>query len=216
VVADVRQSGLDRPPMPEIFFPLGQAPGSEGAGASMAQSMTLVVRAAADDPNGLTESIRRAVREIDPGLPIFRIQTLQTVITQSVADRRLNGMLLGSFATLAVGLAALGLYGVLSYAVAQRTRELGIRLALGAQKRDLFRLVIGGGMKLAGIGVAIGLIAALGLTQLLKSLLYGVAPSDPFTFGAVIVLLGAVALLANYVPARRAAKVDPMEALRYE
>jgi putative ABC transport system permease protein len=216
VVADVRQSGLDRPPMPEIYFPVAQAPGSEGVGASMAQSMTLVVRAAADDPNGLTESIRRAVREIDPGLPLFRIQTLETVITESVADRRLNGVLLGSFAALAVGLAALGLYGVLSYAVAQRTRELGVRLALGAQKNDLFRLVVGGGMKLAAVGVAIGLIAALALTRFLASLLYGVAPSDPFTFGAVVVLLGVVAFLANYIPARRAAAVDPMVALRYE
>ena len=216
VVADVRQSGLDRPPMPEIYFPVGQAPGSEGVGSSMAQSMTIVVRAAADDPNGLTESIRRAVREIDPALPLFRIQTLQTVITQSVAHRRLNGILLGSFAALAVGLAALGLYGVLSYAVAQRTRELGVRLALGAQKSDLFRLVVGGGMKLAAMGVAIGFIAALGLTRLLNSLLYGVTPSDPFTFGSVILLLGVVALLANYIPARRATKVDPMVALRYE
>jgi putative ABC transport system permease protein len=216
VVADVRQSGLDRPPMPEIYFPVGQAPGSEGLGASMAQSMTLVVRAAADDPNGLTESVRRAVREIDPGLPLFRIQTLQTVIAQSVADRRLNGVLLGSFAALAVGLAALGLYGVLSYAVAQRTRELGIRLALGAQKSALFRLVVGGGMKLAAMGAAIGLIAALGLSRFLTSLLYGVAPSDPYTFAGVIVLLGVVAFLANYVPARRATQVDPMVALRYE
>jgi ABC-type antimicrobial peptide transport system permease subunit len=156
------------------------------------------------------------VREIDPALPLFRIETLEKVIAQSVADRRLNGVLLGSFAALAVGLAALGLYGVLSYAVAQRTRELGIRLALGAQKNDLFRLVVGGGMKLAAIGVALGLVAAFGLTRLLKSLLYGVTPSDPFTFGSVIVLLGAVALLANYLPARRATKVDPMVALRYE
>jgi putative ABC transport system permease protein len=216
VVADVRQSGLDRLPMPEIYFPVGQALSSEGMGGSLAQSMTLVLRANAEDPSALAESLRRTVREIDPALPLFRIQTLETVISQSVADRRLNGVLLGTFAALAVGLAALGLYGVLSYAVAQRTRELGIRLALGAQKRDLFRLVVGGGMKLAATGVAIGLVAAFGLTRLLKSLLFGIAPTDPLTFGSVIFVLGLVALLANYIPARRATKVDPMVALRYE
>jgi putative ABC transport system permease protein len=216
VVADVRQSGLNRPPMPEIYFPLAQAPIFEGWGGSMAQAMTLVVRARADDPRSLAESMRRVVREVDPGLPLFRIETLESVIADSISDRRLNSVLLGSFATLAAGLAAIGLYGVLSYAVTQRTRELGIRLAIGAQKRDLFALVVGGGMKLAGIGIAIGVAAAFGLTRLLTSLLHGVAPNDPLTFAGVVVLLGAVALLANYIPARRATKVDPMVALRYE
>jgi putative ABC transport system permease protein len=216
IVGDVRQSGLDQPARPEIYFPIGQAPGSEGLGGAMAQSMTLVVRATADGPVAMTESVRRAVREIDPALPLFRIDTLQNVIAQSVADRRLNGILLGIFAALAVGLAALGLYGVLAYAVAQRTRELGIRLALGAKKIDLFRLIVGGGMKLAAIGAAIGLVAALAVTRLLSSLLFEITPGDPLTFGAVIGLLGLVALLANYIPARRATKIDPMRALRYE
>jgi ABC-type antimicrobial peptide transport system permease subunit len=182
----------------------------------MAQSMTLVVRANAENPRSLAESVRRAVREIDPGLPLFRIETLEGVIAESISDRRLNGVLLGTFAALAASLAALGLYGVLSYAVAQRTRELGIRLAIGAQKRDLFRLVVGGGMKLALIGMALGVAAAIGLTRVLTSMLYGVAPNDPLTFAGVIMLLGAVALLANYLPARRATQIDPMVALRYE
>ncbi|HMJ06623.1 MAG TPA: ABC transporter permease [Chthoniobacterales bacterium] len=216
VVADVRQAGLDRAPEPEMYFSVAQAPGSEGLGGNMLQSSTLVVRADAADPSALAESVRRAVREIDPTLPLFRVETLRSVIAESVADRRLNGALLGTFAAIALGLAALGLYGVVSYTVTQRTRELGIRLALGAQRGDLFRLVVGGGMKLAAMGLAVGLVAAFALTRLLESLLYGVGASDPLTFGIVVVVLGAVAFLANYLPACRAARVNPMVALRYE
>ena len=216
VVADVRQSGLDREPQPEMYFSVAQAPGSDGLGGNMAQTATLVVRAEAGDPTALAESIRRAVQSIDPGLPLFRIETLQSVISESVADRRLDGALLGTFAAIALGLAALGLYGVISYAVTQRTRELGIRVALGAQRSDLFRLIVGSGMKLALIGLAVGLFAAFGLTRFLASLLYNVSPSDPFTFALVVIVLGVVALLANYLPARRATKVSPTEALRSE
>jgi putative ABC transport system permease protein len=216
VVGDVRQSGLDRPPAPEMYFSVQQAPGSAGPGGNMMQSSTLVVRAGAGAPGALVGSVRDAVRGVDPSLPLFRIETLQNVVAESVADRRLSGALLGSFAGVALALAALGLYGVISYAVTQRTREMGVRLAVGAQRRDLFRLVVGGGMKLAAIGIALGMVASFGLTWLLTSLLYGVGPNDPLTFTCVIALLATVALLANYLPARRAARVDPMVALRYE
>jgi predicted permease len=216
VVGDVRQSGLDRPAAPEIYFSVPQAPGSAGPGGDMMQSSTLVVRAQAGTPDSLIQSVRGAMRPVDPSLPLFQIETLQNVIAESVASRRLISLLLGSFAAVALALAALGLYGVVSYAVAQRTRELGVRLALGAQRGDVFRLIIGGGMKLAAVGLLAGLIAALGLTRLMSSLLYNVGASDPFTFGIVVVTLALVTLLANYLPARRATKVDPMIALRYE
>jgi predicted permease len=216
VVADVRQSGLDRAPAPEMYFSVAQAPGSGGVGGHMAQTATFVVRAEAGDPKSLADSVRRAVQGIDPGLPLFHVETLQTVISDSVADRRLNGALLGSFAAIALALATLGLYGVISYAVTQRTRELGIRVALGAQRGDLFRLIVGSGMKLAAIGLAVGLLAAFGLTRFLASLLYGVSAGDPLTFAVVIIVLCLVAFLANYLPARRATKVSPTEALRYE
>lgn len=216
VVGDVRQNGLEHPPAPEIYFSVPQAPGSAGPGGHMMQGATLVARANASTPGPLIESVRSAMREVDPALPLFRIETLQSVISDSVADRRLNGALLGSFAGVALGLAALGLYGVVSYAVTQRTRELGVRLALGAQRSDLFRLIVGGGMKLAALGLLVGVMGALSLTRLMASLLYGVGASDPLTFTIVIGTLAVVALLANYLPARRAAKVDPMIALRYE
>jgi ABC-type antimicrobial peptide transport system permease subunit len=182
----------------------------------MMQSSTLVVRARAGAPGALVGSVRDMVRGVDLSLPLFRIETLQNVVAESVAARRVNGALLGSFAGVALALAALGLYGVISYAVTQRTRELGVRLALGAQRGHLFRLVVGGGMKLAAVGIVIGMLASFGLTRLLGSLLYGVGPNDPLTFTVVIALLGIVALLANYIPARRATKIDPMLALRYE
>ena len=156
------------------------------------------------------------MRDVDPGLPLFHVATLNDVVSDSLSARKINGILLGLFATLALGLAAIGLYGVLSYAVAQRTRELGIRVALGAQRAQIFRLIVGGGMKVAGIGLAIGIVAALALTRLLGSLLFGIAPNDPITFSLVILLLAAVAFLANFVPAQKAMSIDPTVALRYE
>ena len=137
-------------------------------------------------------------------------------VARSTADRRLMSCLLAGFAGLALVLAAIGIYGVTAYGVAQRTREIGIRMALGAGRGDVFRLIIGGGMKLILVGVGLGLLAALGLTRLLSSLLYGVGASDPLTFAGVVVVLGAVAFLANYLPARRATRIDPMAALREE
>ena len=141
---------------------------------------------------------------------------MNAVVSRSMADRRLMASLLAGFAGLALALAAVGIYGVTAYGVAQRTREIGVRMALGAQRGHVFRLIIGGGMKLVLIGVAVGLCVALGLTRLLSSLLYGVGASDPLTFAGVILLLGAVALAANYLPARRATRIDPMMALREE
>ncbi len=214
VVADVRQTGLDRAPEPEVYFPVAQAPHASGPGENEAQAMNLVVRAAAGEPTALSESVRRAVREIDPALPVFDPRPLRAVIAESVADRRLHGLLLGAFAATALLLAALGLYGVMSYTVAQRTREMGIRLALGAQPAALMRLVVGQSLRLALLGLALGLVAALGVTRLLGAMLYGVSPIDPTTLASVSGLLLLVAALAGYLPARRAGRVDPMVALR--
>src|SRR5205085_1809158 len=148
--------------------------------------------------------------------PIRRAQLLQTAIARSVAPQRFVTMLLMLFAGIALLLAAVGIYGVMSYTVAQRTHEIGIRIALGAQTGDVLWLVVGQGMRLAVIGLATGLIAALALTRLMQTLLFNISASDPITFVAIALLLGSVALLACYLPARRAAKVDPMVALRYE
>ena len=141
---------------------------------------------------------------------------MDDLVQKLIAPRRFKLGLLGSFAALALVLGAIGLYGVISYAVAERTHEIGVRMALGAKRKDVLRLVVGQGFKLALIGVAVGLGGALGLTRFLSSLLYDVRPTDPLTFGAVSFLLIAVALLASYIPARRATKVDPMVALRHE
>jgi ABC-type antimicrobial peptide transport system permease subunit len=149
------------------------------------------------------------VREIDAGLPLFKVQTLDTVINECLTQQKTNSVLLGSFAAVALALAAIGLYGVLSYAVAQRTRELGVRMALGAHRKHIFSLILGGGMKIVGLGLAIGLAAAFISTRLLRSFLYDIAPADPITFGIVTMLLTTVAFLANYVPAHRAMKVNP-------
>jgi putative ABC transport system permease protein len=208
VVGDVKQSGLTQEVMPEIFMPYEQAP-------SLAQSMSLVVRGTRDTST-LIQAIRREVLAIDPNLPVYNVQTMEEVIGKSVSDRRLNMTLLMIFAGLAMVLSMVGIYSVMSYTVTQNTREIGIRMALGAQPRDVLKLVVGQGLVLTLVGVGVGVIGALALTRLMESLLYEVKATDPLTFLAVAVLLTVVALLACYWPARRATRVDPMIALRYE
>jgi putative ABC transport system permease protein len=168
------------------------------------------------DPSRLTGAVREAVRGIDRTLPAYSITPLATVLSESVADRRFSMVLLGFFALLAIFLAAVGLYGVVAYSVSQRTREIGLRVAIGARPGDVVRMVVGGGMKLAIVGVVIGLVGAVGLAQLVETMLFGVTPSDPASYGATALILLAVAALASYVPARRAMRVDPLTALQAE
>jgi putative ABC transport system permease protein len=175
----------------------------------------LVVRAAMD-PLGLKQALSRAVHEINKDQTLTEVKTLEQIKTESMASNRLQSLLLTVFAAIAVLLAAIGIYGVISYSVEQRTHEIGIRAALGASKGDLVRLILRNGMVMAGIGLVLGLGGALGLTRLLSNLLFGVGERDPVTIGAVAALLAGVAMVACYIPARRATKVDPMVALRYE
>jgi len=203
VVGDVKQSGLTQAARAEVFWCAAQAPRS---------GMSLVVRAASDP----TAAVRAEVQALDRDLPIYNVKTMKTVIAESFADRRLNMLLLGIFAAVALILAVIGIYSVISYTTTQSTREIGIRMALGAQPKDVLKLIIGHGAVLSLIGVALGLAVAFALTRLMATLLYGVTATDPMTFVTVPILLIAVALLASYLPARRAMKIDPMVALRYE
>jgi len=206
VTADVRTTDLIADPGPDFFLTYRQA--STGG-------LSLVIRTAVE-PESLTAAVRDAVRAVDPNLPVSDIRTMEQIVSTTVAQPRFNLFLLGAFAGLALLLAAAGIHGVISYSVAERTHEIGIRKALGARARDVLRLVVGQGMKPALIGVAIGLAGAFALTRLMKNLLYGVSATDPVTFVIIALLLIVMALLACYIPARRAAKVDPMIALRGE
>jgi ABC-type antimicrobial peptide transport system permease subunit len=165
---------------------------------------------------GLLDSIRHASQQMSDEQIIFGPQSMEQIIADSLAQRRFSMILLGGFAALALLLASVGIYGVISHVVGQRTHEIGIRMALGARRPDVLRLILVGAGRLAMIGVSIGLVSALGLTRLMGNLLYGVSPRDPLTFIAVPAILISVALLASFLPARRATKVDPMTALRYE
>jgi putative ABC transport system permease protein len=206
VVADMRQTSLADGPDMESYIPYRQAPGF---------TMGLALRTTMN-PALLAPELRYAVAEEDKELPVSEIGTIVGNIAHSTRERRLTAALFAAFAVLAMVLAAVGIYGVISFSVARRTHEIGVRMALGAERHDVLRLIIGQGLKLALIGVATGIAGALALTRFLASLLYGIAPTDPITFTAVSLVLVGVALLACYIPARRAAKVDPMVALRYE
>jgi putative ABC transport system permease protein len=200
VAGDVKQFGLNTEPRPEIYLPM------------RSNSMTLIVRTAGA-PAQMFAALRETVRGLDDRAAIS-MKTMEQAVDRSILKWRTTAWLFGVFGAVALLLAAMGIYGVISYLVAQRTREMGIRLALGAQRQDLLKLVLGQGLALTLIGVAAGLALSFALTRFLSSLLYGVSAADPATFVAIALLLAVVALLASFLPARRAMKVDPITALR--
>lgn len=204
VVGSVRQTGLADELEPEAYLSLAQVP---------FPNMDLTLRAGGD-PMALATGVREAVRELDPNLPISEFRTVSQVVSESVSQPRFYMLLLTLFAAAALLLAAVGIFGVISYSVAQRTREIGLRMALGADPARILRMTVGRAVALGGAGVVVGTLAALAGTRLLDGLLYGVGSSDPATFAAVAAILMAVATLASYLPARRATRVDPMTALR--
>jgi len=206
VVGHVKHRGLEGESPVQYYLPHRQFP---------IGSMFLVVRTAAE-PTSFAASVRGVIRSIDKDLPVFRVTTMEQLVSDSMAQRRFSMLLLGVFAAVALVLAAVGLYGVMAYSVTQRTHEIGIRMALGARQSDVLKLVVGQGLVLAAIGLAIGLVAAFALTRLMATLLFGVSAKDPVIFAGIALLLAAVAAVASYLPARRAMKVDPMVALRYE
>jgi putative ABC transport system permease protein len=206
VVGDVKHMSLDTEMKPMVYWPHPELAYS---------GMTIVIRTTGD-PTQLAAPAQGAIQSIDPNQPVSDVRTMNQLLAESVARARFNTLLLGLFSAVALVLACVGIYGVMSYTVTQRTREIGIRMALGAKRGDVLRMVLGQGMLLAAIGVGLGVAAAFALTRLMASLLFEVSASDPLTFAAVSMLLALVALAACYIPARRATKVDPMTALRYE
>jgi putative ABC transport system permease protein len=206
IVGDIKHKALDEKSRPTVYWPQPEL---------TYPFMTLVVRAKGD-PAALAPATRREIQALDPEQPVADVRTMNQLLAGSVGRARFSAMLLGIFAVIALVLAAVGVYGVMSYAVSRRTHEIGVRVALGAQGRDVLKLVLSQGLKLALVGVLLGVVGSFALTRLLTSLLYGVSATDPLTFIGVSMLLASVALVACYVPARRATKVDPLIALRYE
>jgi putative ABC transport system permease protein len=206
IVGEVRHDALDRPARAELFLPYPQS----GFG-----SMTFVVRTHPGSPTTL-QALKEQVWALDPLQAFYRTATLDELVARTLVGRRFSLVLLGGFAVAALLLAAAGLYGVMSFSTSQRTREFGVRMALGAGRRDIVRLVIGEGLTLAGLGLIVGIGAALPLTRLLRALLFGVTATDPATFVGVGATILGVAAAACYLPARRALKVDPVQALRFD
>jgi putative ABC transport system permease protein len=206
VVGDVRRSGLDKEPRAEAYFYQGQYPDN---------GLYLTMRTEGD-PFAAAREAQKAVWAIDPDQPVAGVRSLEDLLRGTVAERRLSMWLLAAFGALALLLAAIGIYGVMAFSTAQRTRELGIRLALGAQPGDVLDLVLREGARLSAWGVGLGVAGSLVASRAVSSMLFGVSPTDPLTFVAVVILLGGAALLASYVPARRATRVDPLVALRQE
>ena len=205
VVGDVKPNGFESLAVPEIYLPNEQWSGRGN----------LLVRTTGHS-SAVAANLRAEILAMNPIRPVDAVRPLEQILSGQVAPRRFNAILLGSFAALGLLIAMVGIYGMISYSVSQRTREIGVRMALGAQRCDVLSLVVGQGMRLALLGVGIGLVAALALSRMLQTLLFEIKPTDPFTFAIIPLALAGVALFACWVPARRAARVDPMVALRYE
>jgi putative ABC transport system permease protein len=213
VVRHVKQYGLDEQGRAEIYRPWTQITPKWKADSTRALDM--IVKTSVD-PMSLIGAVRKEIRAIDKDQPIAQVQTLDDKLSESIAPQRFTLFLLGIFALIALFLAAAGIYGVMSYAVTQRTHEIGVRMALGAPRINVLKLMVGQGMRAVLIGLGLGLAGAYATTRLMSTLLFGVTEKDPVTFLIVTVVLTSVALIACYVPARRATKVDPLIALRYE
>ena len=204
-ISDMRRQGQEREPVPQIFESLAQNP---------PQSVDLLIRTSSTDPLALAAALRAAVRRVEKNAPIYGIAPLEEQLGSYLAQRRFQASLLAGFSLVAVLMAAVGIYGLIQYSAASRTQEIGLRMAIGAQRADIFRMMIGEGLTLSLSGLALGLVGALWLGHTVSSLLFGVTAADPLTFRAVSLLLTAVAIAACYFPARRAMKVDPIVALR--
>jgi ABC-type antimicrobial peptide transport system permease subunit len=202
----MRRQGLEREALPQIFVSLAQNPPSRNVG--------VFIRTSSDDPLSMAGSIRAAVGRVERNAPVFGIAPLHQQLGTYLTQRRFQTSLLAGFSLVALLMAAVGIYGLIQYSIATRTQEIGLRMAIGAQAGDIFRMVIGEGLKLSLIGVALGLVGAMWLGRAGASLLFGVTATDPLTFAAVSLLLTAVAITACYFPARRAMKLDPLRALR--
>src|SRR5262249_2246602 len=210
VVGNARLAGLEAKVDPAIYIPFPQ-----NTWPNALRNSFIVVRTTVD-PRNLISAIRRELRSVDPNFPVAQVRTMEEIIGESLSQRRFNTALLALFAFLAAALATVGIYGVMSYHVTQRTREMGIRMALGAGKSDITKMVTTSGARLAVLGIAIGVVAAATFGRLISSLLFGVTATDPMTFLLTAVVLGGVTVLASYIPSRRAASTDPLTALRLD
>ena len=214
VVADIRDGGLNNDPQPNMYVPQAQIPDAAAALNARLTPIAWVVRTR-QAPYSVSPAIQEQLRQVS-GLPVSDVRSMDDIVSRSISRQRFNMLLMTVFGSAALLLAAIGIYGLMAYSVAQRTQEIGIRLALGASVRDVRRMVIRQGMRLAVVGLAIGLASAFGLARVVASLLYGVTPRDPMVFAATPVLLGIVAFVGVWLPARRAVNVNPVSALRAE